>query len=258
MDKSRVIYVGYYDKEKYKFMLNEMSDISFEHLYKNSKKKIKDKKNNELISKENIPEIKYIYNNPHEINFTLLDGTKKDIFISNMRQFLHLNREIANGKELRLLISNDGINYIKSFDINQSYSSKFVKYTISSINEEDYLSSIFYIDVNDSLSLKDLSLNYDYYLENTDLVENKNDFFSNTEKRKKFFEFLDNKLKENKYLAICGLEGIGKTTSVLAYLKYSTKTYFYFNVKTIDKLLATAEKSKIKDILLKEMYHFIE
>ena len=258
MDNSRVIYVGYYDKEKYKFMLKEKSTVSFEDLYKNSEKKIKDKKNNELISEENIPDIKYIYNNPHEINFTFLDDTKKNIFISNMRQFLHINREIANGKELRLFISNDGINYNKSVDMNQSYSSKYVKYTISSINEADYLSSTSYVDVNAQLSLKALSLNYGYYLENTDLVENKNDFFSNTEQRKNFFEFLDNKLEDNKYLALCGLEGIGKTTSILAYLKYSTKTYFYFNVKTIDKLLENAETAKIKDILLKEMYHFIE
>ena len=36
------------------------------------------------------------------------------------------------------------------------------------------------------------------------------------------------------------------------------KTYYYYNIKAIDKLLKEKEISKVSDILLKEMYHFID
>ena len=258
MENIQVIYVGFYDKNQHKFMLNSKSILSFEDLYQNSKEIFKDEKNNELLNEENIKDIQYLYNNPHKIQFSFLDGKVQEIFIANIWQFLHINKEISNGKDLKVLISNDGINYTKSDSINKIYSCKYIKYINSIIDEDDYKISSSYVKSNDPLSLNDLSLNYDYYLENTNFVDNKKNFFLNTKERKEFFKFLDNKLLEHKYLALCGWEGIGKTSSILAYLKYSTQTYYYFNVKTIDKLLKNKEISKIRKILLRETYHFIE
>ena len=258
MEEMQVIYVGFYDKKLHKFMLNSTSKISFEDLYQQSNEKVKDEKNNELINEKNIKNIKYLYNNPHKIQFIFPDGETQEIYIANIRQFLHIDKEITNEKDLKIQISKDGIKYDNGDDINKIYSSEYIKYTISSIDENDYRIASSYIKTNDPLSLNDLSLNYDYFLDNTNFVVDKKNFFINTEQRKEFFQFLDNKLLDHKYLALCGLEGIGKTASVLAYLKYSTQTYFYFNVKAIDKLLVNKEISEIRKILLREMFHFIE
>ena len=254
-----VIYLGYYDDKNHKFMLNSTSKVSFEDLYKikySNQVKI-DKNKNELINEKDNLNIKYLFNNPHKIKFSFPDDEKKEIYISNMRQLLFINDKINEKNNYEITISDDGIEYYITNDFNKIYASKFIKYTISLINFEDYKKSCSYIGDNKSLGLKDLSLNYEYYLANTQFVNNDKNFFSMTEQRKEFFEFLNNQLSENQNLSLCGLEGIGKTASILAYLKYTNKTYFYYNIKTINKLLENNEIEKIKEILMKEMFHFI-
>ena len=242
-------------------MLNSSSKTSFEDLYNNctSEQKIKGVQDNELINEKGITNIKYIYNKPHKIKFIYQNGKiKKEIYIANMKQFLYINSRICEGKDLNTFISDDGKNYIQNNIMKNKYASKYIKYCYFSISAEDYEISTQYKFENDMLSLNDLSLNYDYYLENTNFVDDENNYFLSTDKRKEFFNFLNNKLLTNNYLALCGLEGIGKTASILAYLKYYQPAYFYFNVKTIDKLLAAKETCTIKKILLREMYHFIQ
>ena len=254
----KIVYTGYYDKENHKFMLSSTSKLSFEDLYNGKNEKSKDEKNHEFINETDIKDIKYFYDNPHNITFSFPNNESHEIYIANTRQFLLIIKEITKGKELDIIKSDDGKNFYQSDDISLNYASKYIKYKISSINEEEYNNSNSYVNVKGPLSLKDLSLYYDYYLENTKYVDNANNFYSISKEREEFFEFLDSKLLENKYLPLCGLEGIGKTTSILAYLKCSMKTYFYFNLKTINNLLESNEISKLRDILLKEMYHFIE
>ena len=248
----KIVYTGYYDKENHKFMLSSTSKLSFEDLYNGKNEKSKDEKNHEFINETDIKDIKYFYDNPHNITFSFPNNESHEIYIANTRQFLLIIKEITKGKELDIIKSDDGKNFYQSDDISLNYASKYIKYKISSINEEEYNNSNSYVNVKGPLSLKDLSLYYDYY------VDNANNFYSISKEREEFFEFLDSKLLENKYLPLCGLEGIGKTTSILAYLKCSMKTYFYFNLKTINNLLESNEISKLRDILLKEMYHFIE
>ena len=173
-----------------------------------------------------------------------------------MNQFLIINSKICEGKDLKISISNNGQTFTENNNLEKMFASKYIKYYIY-IDEKGHEIATQYKKVNAPLSLNDLSLNYDYYLENTKFVDDKNNFFVNTDKRKKLFEFLNDKLQDNNFLALCGLEGIGKTASILAYLKYYKQTYFYFSIKTIDKLLAKKEINTIKKIILKEMYHFI-
>ena len=253
------IYIGYYDDKNHKFMLNSTSKVSFEDFYKikNSNQVKIDKNNNELINEKDNLNIKYLFNNPHNIKFSFPDGETNEIYISNMRQLLFINDKIIKKKKYNIIISDNGIEYYMTNDLKKIYASKYIKYIISLINLEDYKKSSSYINESESLGLKDLSLNYEYYLDNTQFVNNDKIFFSITEQRKEFFEFLNNKLLEQQYLPICGLEGIGKTASILAYLKYTNKTYFYFNIKTINKLLESNEIEKLREILMKEMYHFI-
>ena len=255
--KPQVECEGYYDKKNHIFMLNQTSKVSFEDLYNNSNVKSLDKKLNELIYEKNNSNIKYLYKNPHKIHFTFPDGKTYEIYIANMKQFSFINEEINIDKKYKIVISNDGKVYYENYNKDEIYASKYIKYVIASINIKDFNNSSFYIEDESALSLKNLSLNYDYYLENTYFVNNSNNFFINTDQRKEFFKFLDKQLSKQKYLALCGLEGIGKTASILAYLRYSNKNYFYLNIKTVDNLLERNEISKLKDILLKEMYHFI-
>ena len=255
--KPQVECEGYYDKKNHIFMLNQASNVSFEDLYNKSTVKSLDKKLNELIYEENNSNIKYLYKNPHKIHFTFPDGKTYDIYIANMKQFSFINEDINIDKKYKIVISNDGKEYYENYNKDEIYASKYIKYVIASINIKDFNNSSFYIEDESALSLNNLSLNYDYYLENTYFVNNSNNFFINTDQRKEFFKFLDKQLLKDKYLALCGLEGIGKTASILAYLRYSNKNYFYFNIKTVDNLLERNEISKLKDILLKEMYHFI-
>ena len=64
-------------------------------------------------------------------------------------------------------------------------------------------------------------------------IQDKTNFFNLTKERKEFFELLDNKLKSNNiFLPICGPEGIGKTSSILAYCRIKIITnYLYFNAR---------------------------
>ena len=259
MENDKIIRDGFYNEDTKKFMLYSNSIYSFEDLYKGCKpaQKTKEENGDELINEKGITNIKYFYNNPHKINFIYKNGKiKEEIYISNMNQFLKINSKICEGKDLKKFISEDNQTFSESNNLEKMFASNYIRYD-TPINEKDYEISSQFKKVNSPLSLNNLSLNYDYYLENTKFVDDKNNFFVNTEKRKKLFEFLNNKLKYNNYLALCGLEGIGKTASILAYLKYYKQTYFYFNIKIIDKLLAKKEINTIKKIILKEMYHFI-
>ena len=185
------IYIGYYDDKNHKFMLNSTSKVSFEDFYKikNSNQVKIDKNNNELINEIDNPNIKYLFNNPHNIKFSFPDGETNEIYISNMRQLLFINDKIIKKKKYNIIISDNGIEYYKTNDLKKIYASKYIKYTISLINSEDYKKSSSYTDESESLGLKDLSLNYEYYLDNTQFVNNDKNFFSITEQRKEFFEF---------------------------------------------------------------------
>ena len=78
-----VIYLGYYDDKNHKFMLNSTSKVSFEDLYKikNPNQAKIDKNKNELINEKDNLNIKYLFNNPHNIKFSFPGGEKKEIYI---------------------------------------------------------------------------------------------------------------------------------------------------------------------------------
>ena len=196
MEDENIICYGFYDKDNKKFLLNSNSKKSFEELYKKCEptQKIQETNGNILINEKGIKNIKYFYNNPHKIKFIYQNGkVEKEIFISNMYQFLQINTEISEGKDLKTFISDDGINYIQNDSFEEMFASNFIKYCIFSIDDKDYKILFQYKKENAPLSLSNLSLNYNYYLENTKFVEDKNNFFLNTDKRKKFFEFLNKK-----------------------------------------------------------------
>ena len=247
--------IGIFNKKDYTFLTH--SGTLFENLYNNNKDKIiRDENNNELINENNCI---YYFKNPHKIKISFLDGTQKDIFFANINQLYMINIDIQNNikENFRIEIKDKNNKYVKSMNISQCYESNDIKYVNDIIDEDDFDLATKYKKINEGLTLQDLSLNYQYYLEDSNFIDNKINYFSNTEERKNFFEFLNKELKNQTLLAICGLEGIGKTASILAYLKYYETSYFYFNIKTINKLLEKKDKNQIINILQREMYHFI-
>ena len=85
----------------------------------------------------------------------------------------------------------------------------------------------------EELNPNHLSLSYEKYLKYSVNIQDKTNFFNLTKERKEFFELLDNKLKSNNiFLPICGPEGIGKTSSILAFCRIKIITnYLYFNAR---------------------------
>ena len=251
MLKKKLVKIGIFNQENYTFSTH--SGTLFEDLYnKNKDKIIKHQNNIELIDENNYT---YLFKNPHKIKITFLDGTKKDLFFANIKQLYAINTQIK--EKFRIEIKDKNNNYVRSLDIPQCFESDDIKYVNALIEEEDFNMAKKYKEIDAELTLQDLSLDYQYYLEDSILLDNKVNYFVNTKERKEFFKFLNEKLKNQRLLAICGLKGIGKTASILAYLKYYVSSYFYFNIKTINKLLEKKNKNKIIKILLREMYHFM-
>ena len=253
MMENRIIRKGNFDQENYIF--KTISNIPLEELYIKSNQKIEKNKDNqdELIEEGGYI---YLFNKPHRINFILPDGKNKEIFLANISQLMSINEKF--GKDNVREISNDGITYARSSDISESFSNKYIRYVNSAKDKKDYNITRRYKTDVEKINLEDLSVNYEIYLENSNLVSHQGNFFVKTDERKEFFNFLDFHLSSRKVLALCGLKGIGKTASILAYLKCYKLLYFYFNVKAIDKLLRQNEKQKIIKIILREMYNFFE
>lgn len=251
MQKKELEKIGIFNQEDYTF--KTYSGILFENFYeKNKDKIIKGINNIELIDEGNY---RYYFKNPHKIKITFLDGTKKEIYFANINQFYSINKLIK--EQFRIEIKDKNNIYVRSMDIPQCFESDDIKYVNALIDKEDFIMAKEFKQIDDELTLQDLSLDYKYYLEDSFLIDNKTNYFLNTKERKEFFEFLNEKLKTQRLLAICGLEGIGKTASILAYLKYYEPSYFYFNIKSINKRLEKKDKNEVKKILLREMYHFI-
>ena len=254
MENKIVEYYGMLDKNNFTFLTKD-GKITLENLYENAKN------NNSLIQISNNSYIEkgeyvYFYSNPKRMIFFFPENERKEIFICNSYQIIKLKRLFAN--DYNIEGSNDNISYLKINKIDDTLSFKYIKFINPNIIEDEFNYSRRFKSLTDNLSLKDLSLNYKYYLENSNFCENKEIFFIKSEERKIFFQLIDNYLKKDNFIAFCGLEGIGKTVSILAYLKFNKFCYFYYNMKTIDKLLKEKNNKEIIQIILKEMYHFME
>ena len=96
------------------------------------------------------------------------------------------------------------------------------------INEKEYEKSKLEITLSNKTSLSEISSIYDEYLENKHIMEI-GPKYKKTNERKEFFDFLENEIKnEINFIPLCGPEGIGKTTSILAFFKENRSDYFLF------------------------------
>ena len=128
------------------------------------------------------------------------------------------------------------------------------------INEKEYENSKLEITLNNKTPLQEISSIYDEYLENKHIIEI-DPKFKKTIERKEFFKFLENEIKNNNnFIPLCGPEGIGKTTSILAFFKENRSDYFYYyaNIKKINEYCKNRNIASLRKIIIKELYNCID
>ena len=241
-----------FKKEMFKFYVSN-STLSLEELYNSENKKIK-KKNRILIFYDNY----YIlFLNQGLIKFTFPDSTSKEIFIANnMNIFkiidLYPNCKYYVKKDNEKIFKDESINMLEKY-----VEIKIVKYT--EINEREYKETKIEITLSNQTSLLEISSIYDEYLENKNIIKT-DPKFKITDERTDFFIFLENEIKNNnKFIPLCGPEGIGKTTSILAFFKENKANYFYYyvNIKKIYECLENRDIKCLKKIIINELYNSI-
>ena len=169
----------------------------------------------------------------------------KSIFIVNSYQVLFLLDKFGfkyykiDGKDSKEINIDDNLNFNE------------IKYLDNLLFETDFEKANENIKEKQIVLLENLSLMYYDYQK----IKEKSEFIL-TEQRQKFFEKLNNLNKERKFIPICGPKFIGKTTSLLYYLKrYARFKYFYINLNYCKKLLSEGEKEKLYLCICKELFN---
>ena len=196
--------------------------------------------------KENVfyqNEIKYYISNNSKIIKFVDFGKTHDIFICNKEQVLFLLEKFGFDK---YVILKDGI---EIEHIKKSLDFDTIKKVENYLKKEDFEKANKAI-IDPIIPLKDLSLLYEKYQKFSILSQN----FQLTKEREEFFEKLKNLIENNNLVYISGPKYIGKTTSLLYYLKKNVVRHFYINLSYIKKLFDSKNKSELILAISKELY----
>lgn len=170
-----------------------------------------------------------------------------EIFVVNANQVLfllnHFNYKhyLIDGKNPREININDNLNFQE------------IKWLDNLLFQNDYDKANEIIQKNEKILLEQLSLLYYDYQK---IKSNKNAEFILTNERKNFFEKLYKLNQTRRFIPICGPKSIGKTTSLLYYLKiYARMKYFYINLKYCQKLISQGKKEEFLLCICKELFN---
>ena len=249
-------YDYYFNEEKYCFYLKDKitkyEDIY--NAYKNDEKaQIEDDKYEIIIGK-------YIYplENPGYVKFILPDGNEREVFISSTKHIEEI-LFIYNKYDF-FYCKDDTENYLKFSisELEKIYPVKKIKISTKEYTSL-YNSNNKLIKRYEDLNPKDLSFSFGKYLKNSNNIEENIKFFNYTNKRKELYEILETELKnKNSFIPICGPEGIGKTTSILAFCRINLKfKYFYYNARVFSELIKINNSKEIEKLLIEELSHCI-
>ena len=228
-----------YDEKQKKFYLPDNS-ISFENLFEAQKSK-----GCEEIYYYNKQPI-FISNSSKVIKFICDDG-EYNIFITNREQVFFLIGFFKFDKYL-IYKDNEEKQYIlDSLDFN------IIKKVKNFLKEKEFLEANKNFDDDNNVPLNSLSILYDKYQKydinskTFDLTNERNDFF------KSLIQLLSNK----NFLLICGPKSIGKTTSLLYFMKkHYLRKYFYINLSYCKKLLMQKEEEENLNLAIcKELFN---
>ena len=182
--------------------------------------------------------------NSKDISF-IKDGNEKKIFITNAYQVLFLLNKFnfahykVDGKNMGEFIISDDLLFSK------------IEYLDNLLCEEDFKKVDEDLKNNTKVFLKNLSLLYFNYQK----IKEDSEFIL-TNERKDFFAHLKTLLQKNKFIPICGPKSIGKTTTLLYYLKMNARRkYFYINLNYCKKLLLSDKKEELYLCVCKELFN---
>ncbi len=234
----------------------EDNKTTFKYLYetyKNDETKTKINNNDYFITFQNNV---YQLTSPGNVTFFFPDGSEKEIFISYYKQ---IKKILSKYQSYDFSFCKDESNNYVNFNINDVMKIYPVKKIKISIKQYLDIYNFHGMIINNytELNPKNLSLQFEKYLKYSSNIKENSNFFHLTKEREEFFATLDSELK-NKYtfLPICGPEGIGKTSSILAYCKMILrKDYFYYNARTFAELLNANNYEEIKKVLIEELSH---
>ena len=173
------------------------------------------------------------------------DEKSKEIFVINANQVLFLIKKFKyehyeiDGKNSKEVNINDNLNFFQ------------IKYLKHLLFQEDFNKANENIIEKEKILLDNLSLMYYDYQK----VKVKSEFIL-TEERKQFFKKLYDLNQTKRFIPICGPKYIGKTTSLLYYLKvYARMKYFYINLKHCQKLILNGKKEELMLCICKELFN---
>ena len=233
----------YFDEKENKFYSSQKGQ-SYEDIFKSIPKIegnfIFQKVDNVLVTfSKNSKKIKFI--NKEKIT---------EIFVVNANQVLYLLKKL---KFKHYLI--DGKNS-KEININDNLNFQEIKYLENLLFPNDYDKANENISSKEKILLENLSLIYFDYQK---IKSNKESEFIMTKERENFFEELFALNQTRRFIPICGPKSIGKTTSLLYYLKvYARTKYFYINLKHCQKLILSGKKEELNLCICKELFNCMQ
>lgn len=185
--------------------------------------------------------------NSKYIKFTK-DGKSKNIFVVNSYQVNFLLNKF-NYKDYKV----DGKN-MEEINIDDNLDFSEIIFLENLLTKDDYNKAKENIKEKMPILLDDLSLIYYDYQKYKEKSE-----FILTKERTDFFERLKVLNKKKKFIPICGPKSIGKTTSLLYYLKMNAMCkYFYINLSYCKNLLVSGNKKKLCLCICKELFNCLK
>ena len=250
-----------FNEEDKKFYIPGEKKQTYEEYFKT----LKIKENFQCFTIGNLNNIKFSKNSKN-IKFKG-NGYDEKIFICNKSQVLYIlnlfkfkrykviknknnNNDYNNNDYNKKDDNNNDDNIILSDNLNFDE----IIYLENLLNQEDFIKAKTPISNLSKVSLDLLSLSfYEYQKYDYSKIEGE---FEMSNERQEFFEELHNLVDNKKFIPICGPKSIGKTTTLLYYLKkYYPNEYFYINLTLCKKLLNEDDNEKLCLCICKELYN---
>lgn len=193
----------------------------------------------------------YMSKNSKVITFIDINEKKIPIFITETKQILIVIKFLKFQKYIILK------NFEKKEDMTDKLDFDSIKQVNNYLFENDYNLANKEINEDEKVYLTSLSLSYQQYQKH--IINQKDEVFYLNDKKKEFNFILKNQLSEKKIILICGPKSIGKSTSLLYFMKLNFKgDYFYYNLSFFDKFL---KNNRIKEYFIlnfcKELYNIL-
>ena len=239
-----------FDKEEFIFYTSSDKKKKFEDLHNLKDKVTKIIDNIEYIKYNNSF---YCFENACNITFHLPNSIIKNIYVSNNNQIKYIKYLYPNHQ---FLVKNEGDSQFSLSTINMKNKIQEIKIEFSVLSEDEYNKANSFLNINEKIPLADLSLIFEEYLDDKYIIK-QNPNFKLTTERKSFYKALNEELNKDNFIAICGPKGMGKSTNILAFLRgnLNDSNYFYINAKIINKYLMNNDSIKVKELIIKEIYH---